>query len=206
MGDRHQFRAGWHDYNKGIFFVTICCAQKHHYFGEIEYDSAVGTRLIASALGDLVEKHIINIPSYYKDVELLNHVLMPNHIHMVISIRSSIASVASENPRLGCLRQRIHDAPSEQDFHHNSRLATIVGAFKAGVTRDARTRLIYKIPESGVISRPTASTSCRSFFMTSAGIHFLSTLTVLTRLRLRTISIGANLLLNSARLSRSLRS
>lgn len=28
--------------------------------------------------------------------------------------------------------------------------------------------VIYKIPESGVISRPAASTSCRSFFITSA--------------------------------------
>lgn len=66
--------------------------------------------------------------------------------------------------------------------------------------------LNYKIPLSGVISRPAASTSCRSFFIISAGIHFLSTLTVRTRLRLRTISIGANLLLSSAILSRSLKS
>lgn len=52
-------------------------------------------------------------------------------------------------------------------------------------------RLSYKIPCSGVISRPAASTSCRSFFITSAGIHLRSTLTVRTRLRLRTMSIGA---------------
>lgn len=51
--------------------------------------------------------------------------------------------------------------------------------------------LSYKIPCSGVISRPAASTSCRSFFITSAGIHLRSTLTVRTRLRLRTMSIGA---------------
>ena len=51
--------------------------------------------------------------------------------------------------------------------------------------------LNYKIPRSGIISRPAASTSCQSFFITSAGIHFASTLTVRTRLRLRTISIGA---------------
>lgn len=57
--------------------------------------------------------------------------------------------------------------------------------------------LNYKIPESGVILGPEASTSNRSFFITSAGIHFLSTLTVLTRFRLLIISIGANLLLGS---------
>ena len=56
---------------------------------------------------------------------------------------------------------------------------------------DELPQLIYKIPCSGVISRPAASTSCRSFFITSAGIHLRSTLTVRTRLRLRTMSIGA---------------
>ena len=62
--------------------------------------------------------------------------------------------------------------------------------------------LNYKIPELGVISRPAASTSCRSFFITTSGIYLSSTLTVLTLLRLRTMSIGANLLLRSAHFSR----
>lgn len=59
------------------------------------------------------------------------------------------------------------------------------------VNVDDHYELDYKIPCSGVISRPAASTSCRSFFITSAGIHLRSTLTVRTRLRLRTMSIGA---------------
>lgn len=83
--------------------------------------------------------------------------------------------------------------------------ATVITS-KSSLSRSQCDTLIYKIPLSGVISRPAASTSCRSFFIISAGIHFLSTLTVRTRLRLRTISIGANLLLSSAILSRSLKS
>lgn len=90
------------------------------------------------------------------------------------------------------------------------RAAARVAAGIEAATHEARARveetLNYKIPELGVISRPAASTSCRSFFITSAVIHLLATLTVLTRLRLRTMSIGANLLLSSAFLSRSLRS
>lgn len=38
--------------------------------------------------------------------------------------------------------------------------------------------LDYKIHLLGVISRPAAYTRCLSFFITSAAIHFLSTLTV----------------------------
>ncbi len=66
--------------------------------------------------------------------------------------------------------------------------------------------IIYKIPKSGVICRPAASTSCRSFFMISAGIHLFSIRTVLTLERPRTMSMGANLLLRPAFLSRSLSS
>ena len=164
MADRHQFRANWHPYDEGLYFVTICCANKRHLFGKI-----VGAQFIASTLGNLVKENIEKIPSYYNDVEIPNHVVMPNHIHMVISIATSpvgtrfIASAASEpsetpktpetsetpkasqpspeSPqKLGCLRQSRHEAPESQDFHHNSRLASVVGAFKAGVTRQARAR------------------------------------------------------------------
>ena len=151
MADRHQFRANWHPYDEGLYFVTICCADKRHLFGKI-----VGTQFIASTLGSLVKENIEQIPSYYNDVEILNHVVMPNHVHMMISIAKSpvgtrfIASAASKAPeasqpspqKLGCLRQSRHEAPESQDFHHNSRLASVVGAFKAGVTRQARARQI----------------------------------------------------------------
>lgn len=159
MADRHQFRTNWHPYDEGLYFVTICCADKRHLFGKI-----VGAQFIASTLGSLVKENIEKIPSYYNDVEILNHVVMPNHIHMVISISTTpvgtrfIASEASEASKapesqqntefaeppqkLGCLRQSRHEAPESQDFHHNSRLASVVGAFKAGVTRQARARQI----------------------------------------------------------------
>lgn len=58
------------------------------------------------------------------------------------------------------------------------------------------TELNYKIPRLGVISSPAASISCRSFFISSATTHLFSILTVLTLLRLRTMSIGANLLVS----------
>lgn len=84
MADRHQFRANWHPYDEGLYFVTICCADKRHLFGKI-----VGAQFIASTLGSLVKENIEQIPSYYNDVEILNHVVMPNHIHIVISIGKS---------------------------------------------------------------------------------------------------------------------
>ena len=143
MSDRHRFRADWHDYNDGIFFVTICARDYRHFFGSIsEYE------FHPTALGKLIDEHINSIPSHHDDVEIYNYVLMPNHIHIVMSVGTRIFAsaaterfFATENPdnqlkNLGCLKPPRHDEPT-LDFHHNSRISLIIGAFKAGVTRDA---------------------------------------------------------------------
>ncbi|MDE6271493.1 MAG: hypothetical protein K2M31_00600 [Muribaculaceae bacterium] len=138
MSDRHQFRAKWHDYGEGTYFITICAHEKRHTFGRI-----VGTRFFASELGKLIEENIRNIPLYYEDVNLLNHVVMPNHLHIVLSIGDQDS--VEEHGNIGCLKPPMHEEECG-DYHHNSRLATIIGAFKAGVTREARTRRIASLP------------------------------------------------------------
>ena len=30
-------RANWHNYNGGVYFVTICTKNREHYFGEITH-------------------------------------------------------------------------------------------------------------------------------------------------------------------------
>lgn len=137
MADRHQFRATWHDYNAGMYFVTICTKDMLPFFGNI---SDVEFR--PTPLGTLVAEHIFAIPRRHPDVELVNHVVMPNHIHMVLEIGMG-KSTTKERPASesdcgrGCLREPCH-YDGVDDFHHNSRLALVVGAFKAGVTRAMR--------------------------------------------------------------------
>ncbi len=169
MGDRHQFRLEDHDYNGGIYFVTICSNEKKHTFGRISNNI-----FQPSELGEIIIEHLDRLPSYYEDVELWNSVVMPNHIHLVVSIdktsttvgtrliasdnNASInnASIASDNNasiassgkiklNIGCLKPPKHGEESG-DYHHNSRLASIIGAFKAGISRMARTRLIASLP------------------------------------------------------------
>ena len=132
-------------YNSGIYFVTICSKDKQHIFGKIK-DSI----MILSDIGKIVERCILDISNHHTNVELWNHVIMPNHIHMVINVGTQPAPVgtryiASEQPmqtagqNMGCLRAPRHGEPCE-DFHHNCSLAVVVGTFKAAVTRLMRTR------------------------------------------------------------------
>ena len=81
MTDRCQFRADWHDYNDGIYFVTICCKDKSHYFGAIE-----NGEMRLSIPGTIIDRQIAALPTHFPGLELLNHVIMPNHVHIILSI------------------------------------------------------------------------------------------------------------------------
>lgn len=147
MSDRHQFRATWHDYNDGLYFVTICCADKKYYFGDI-----TDSTMQLSEIGKIADIQIREIPTHFKNAEILNSVIMPNHIHIVIAIngphvgtllKASAANVLpicelpAKDESLGCLKPRRHDAPESQDFHHNTQLSIIIRCLKGGITREA---------------------------------------------------------------------
>ncbi len=157
--DRHQFRAKWHDYNGGVYFVTICSYGKKHSMGSI-----MNNVFYPSELGEFIKEHIEKLSGHYTDVEVWNSVIMPKHIHLVIAVGTRliaseenaknidtidnvrlIASEEHSESNLGCLRQSNHKDECG-DFHHNSRLASIVGSFKAGISRTARTRKIASLP------------------------------------------------------------
>ena len=74
-------RAGWHDYNGGFYFITICTAGHENYFGQI--DSAV---MQLNELGQFVEDNILNLNNHYPYVEIPLHVVMPNHIHLIVFV------------------------------------------------------------------------------------------------------------------------
>ncbi len=131
MKNRHQIRASWHDYNDGIYFVTICCADKFHYFGEI-----VNEEMILSKAGKIAQAVIDSINIHFHEVEVYNSVVMPNHIHMVLNIVGTRhGASASHIPNRGSLKPKRHEPGIEQDFHHNSRLAVVIGQFKSTVKR-----------------------------------------------------------------------
>ncbi len=157
MADRHQFRAQWHDYNGGIYFVTVCAYQKLQIFGEI-----IDGQMVLSQLGFIIEQCLCEIPKHHPLASVLNHVVMPNHIHFVIAVGTRyIASAQTSTPTvqattisnspitstnsLGCLGPPRHGEICE-DFHHNADLPIIIGTFKAAVTRLARTRCIASLP------------------------------------------------------------
>ncbi|WP_372645217.1 transposase [Ancylomarina sp.] len=71
----------WDYASSGLYFVTICTANRELYFGDI-----VNGEMILSAVGELAKTYWNEIPKHFPFVELDSFVVMPNHVHGIITI------------------------------------------------------------------------------------------------------------------------
>lgn len=78
---RKSPRASFHDYSGGNYFVTICTIDKEHYFGQI-HDG----KMLHSEIGKIASDKLATLSNHYTYVEVPLFVVMPNHIHAIISI------------------------------------------------------------------------------------------------------------------------
>ena len=105
------------DYSSiGAYFVTICTKNKVHYFGEIYDDTMHFT-----GIGEYAESCVKEINEHFPIAEVLEYVVMPNHVHLLIHIESS--HLSTDKNTFG---------PQSQN------LASIIRGFKVGITKYAR--------------------------------------------------------------------
>ena len=88
---RNPMRLPYYNYNKnGAYFVTICTKNKEKVLGKVVGYGACDipfTKL--SPCGEIVEKYITLMNSKYEYLAIDKYVIMPNHIHLLISITSN---------------------------------------------------------------------------------------------------------------------
>ncbi len=83
LHDRISYRAKWHNYNCGMYFVTICTKNREHYFGEI--NNGV---MNLSEIGKCLHEQIVKTPEMRADMnmEIPLFVIMPDHVHLIVTI------------------------------------------------------------------------------------------------------------------------
>lgn len=61
------------------YFVTICTKWRQYYFGEI-----VDGIMTLNNIGTIIDQYILSIPNHFPHVEVHDHVVMPNHVHILL--------------------------------------------------------------------------------------------------------------------------
>ncbi len=98
---RKDLRLNGYDYSsQGCYFITICTKDKKQLFGgydvgaihESPVKHSVNRCIILNQYGKIVEQIIKTIPQQYNEINIDNYIVMPNHIHLLISINNDIDS------------------------------------------------------------------------------------------------------------------
>jgi putative transposase len=148
---RRSIRLKNYDYAQdGAYFATICAQNKEYMFGNI-----IDGKMVLNSAGEMIKKWLLELKNKFKNIELDEYIIMPNHIHGIIIIETS--SVGAQN--VGAqdfvpLRQRVQNFASmqqsqnvgvqdfkplrcENKFQHiiSRSLGSIIRGFKIGVTK-----------------------------------------------------------------------
>ena len=76
------------DYSQnGAYFITICVKDMKCVLAEIVGADDLGSPLIfLTDYGTIAEKNIVKMNSIYDNIAVDNYIIMPNHIHLLVSI------------------------------------------------------------------------------------------------------------------------
>lgn len=92
LPERKNMRLGEFDYSSnGYYFITICTADKQKILCDIVGACITRPKIELSKLGKIVQISINNISKKYNGLFVDKYVIMPNHIHLIVAIKSGRA-------------------------------------------------------------------------------------------------------------------
>lgn len=134
---RKSPRAEFLNYNTGDYFITICTEGRKHYFGEIR-----NAEMNLSRIGEFVYKQLADAKNFNKAIGVPLFVVMPNHIHAIISIadlmgeRDVLVLDSDESADQRNPNPSLRANPTCQ--RHVPTLSRYISSFKGAVTKFAK--------------------------------------------------------------------
>ena len=90
---RKSTRLKGYDYSSpGAYFITICVKGRKQLLSKIIVggDAHIAPKNELSEYGRVCDKYIKNINNKYENVSVDKYVIMPNHIHLLISLNGTM--------------------------------------------------------------------------------------------------------------------
>ena len=102
---RKDIRLTGFDYsNPYSYFITICTAGRRRLFWKNDRD------FILSALGETVERHINEIPLHYDLIYVDKYVIMPDHVHLLLTVNGNLPWEDKQQPNISTVIQQFKRA------------------------------------------------------------------------------------------------
>ena len=90
LRQRKKIRLQNHDYSQpGCYFITVCTYNRENFFwasDPVGADIIRPSHQMLSRYGIIVEQAIIGIPQHYGGTDVDKYVIMPNHVHMILTL------------------------------------------------------------------------------------------------------------------------
>lgn len=140
-----SIRLNSHDYSSdGEYFITICTHRMIPYFGNISC-----RKMILSESGRIAYKLWYELPEHFSFVSLDAFVIMPNHVHGIIIIKSQtpVRTLHETDGILkspvGTLHATALQPPTQNEFMatispKRGSLATVIRSYKSAVSKNLR--------------------------------------------------------------------
>lgn len=114
---RQNMRLSGYDYSQpGAYFVSICAQHRECLFGEI-----TDGKMQLNEIGKIVVECWNHIPQHFPSVELGDYVIMPNHMHGIISWNTTTRRGEVTSPALGKIIAYFkYQSTKHINQHHNT--------------------------------------------------------------------------------------
>ena len=88
MPNRKPTRLSGYDYSgRGAYFVTLCSQNRRCILSAVVgADDPGGPRVRLSPCGEIVEHNLQIMREIYQDIQIDNYVIMPNHVHLLLTL------------------------------------------------------------------------------------------------------------------------
>ncbi|MFD2603228.1 transposase [Flavobacterium suzhouense] len=138
----------WDYSSNGIYFITICTNRKEHFFGKIQNE-----KMEFSSIGLITKQFLIDVPKHFEYVKLNASVVMPNHVHVLLTINTPKNEIFKNNHK--CIQDEDIFIDVRKTLQCNfstdnidqrmskispkkGSIPTIIRSYKSAVTREAR--------------------------------------------------------------------
>ena len=134
-------RAKWWNYaNDGEYFVTICTKNREHFFGEISARLSAYRQgeMVLNKIGKMAQKFWMEIPNHFPFAFLDEFVVMPNHMHGIITIQKNANVNANANEETLHATSLPDNNPYSKISPKKYSLSSIIRSYKSVVTKNAK--------------------------------------------------------------------